>query len=85
MEMLISCFCDLANFGCVNGLYVVLDFLAVVAVDLLMTSLLRCFVTNWFQMLFEINSIFFGNTAFWGDILMLFVFMDWDWDASPPP
>ena len=21
---------------------------------------------GWFQMLFEINSIFFGNTAFWG-------------------
>jgi len=41
-------------------LYVVLDF----AIDLLMVSLLRCFVTDWFQMLFEINSIFFGNTAF---------------------
>jgi hypothetical protein len=66
MEMLNSCFCVLANFRCLNGLYVVLDFLAVVAVDLLMASLLRCFVTDWFQMLFEINSIFFGNTAFWG-------------------
>jgi hypothetical protein len=69
MEMLNSCFCVLANFGCVNGLYVVLDF--IVAVDLLMTSLLRCFVTNWFQMLFEINSIFFGNTAFWGSHFVL--------------
>ena len=42
MEMMISCFCVLANFGCVNGLYVVLDF----AIDLLMVSLIRYFVAS---------------------------------------
>jgi hypothetical protein len=80
MEMLM-CFCDLANFGCVNGLYVVLDFGFDVDVDLLMVSLLRCFVTDWFQMLFEINSIFFGNTAFWGSHFV----PRWSfWQSTPP-
>ena len=61
-----------------NGLYVVLDF--AIAIDWLMASLLRCFVTDWFQMLFEINSIFFGNTAFGGGHFDIFIFMGvWEW------
>ena len=67
-----------------NGLYVVLDFRAVVAVDLLMASLLRCFVTDWFQMLFEINSIFFGNTAFWGSHFDAFCFYGLGLGCKPP-
>jgi hypothetical protein len=55
------------SLGCVHGLYVVLelddfvdDFIALIALIAFGMN------TVWFQMLFEINSIFFGITAFWG-------------------
>ena len=56
-----AAFCAAVYFGCRSGLNVVLlDFID--CIDLLM-FVVRVGHTDWFQMLFKPNSIFFGNTA----------------------